>query len=158
LLQASVEDTLTHPLFGVGPGQFGNFEGREKSHAQGGFVNPHNSYTQISSETGLPGAFFYLAGIISSFLLLQRAWKRAASVPGGEEMATACFCLSVSYLGFCVAIFFLNFGYFFYLLGYSGLITAAAAAIKRETDLAPVVPASRQPAVLPNRFRFNGNR
>ena len=135
LLMASLYDTMTHPLFGLGPGQFENFEGRTKTHNEGGFTGSHNSYTQISSETGIPGFLFYIGGTLSAFFLLQRTWKSVAKLPQAKEISLACFLVSISLLGFCVAIFFLNFGYYFYLPGYTGLIICLSASVKREVAL-----------------------
>ena len=155
LLMASIHDTLTHPIFGVGPGQFPNYEGKGKTHQQGGFITSHNSYTEISSETGLPGIFFYAAGIFSAFLLLLRTWKVTEQFPQTKEISTACFCLALSCVGFCVAIFFLNFAYFFYLPGFSGLIISLSAAVKWETSLLSAVPQTPPPPAF---TAFTGRR
>ena len=159
LLMHSVLDTLTHPVFGVGAGEFGNYEGKERGRIGGGWSTSHNSYTEISADTGFPGILLYLAGTISAFLLLQRTRKLALRTPEGREMATACFLISVSMIGYCVAIFFLNFGYFFELPAFAGMIISLAGAVKRETDMlavsaeerridAPSVFAGRRPAPI----------
>ena len=138
LVKASIMDTLTHPIFGVGPGQFENYEGQFKSHSQGGYVGAHNAYTQTSADTGLPGIFLYLAGTFSAFFCLQRTWRlvsKSPTTPAAKEMATACILISVSYIGYCVAITFLNFAYLFFLPGFAGLIIAVSAAVKRETGM-----------------------
>ena len=56
LLIKSIEFTLEKPLFGVGPGQFPEYLTRQAT-SEGQHVaslRPHNAYTQISSETGIP--------------------------------------------------------------------------------------------------------
>jgi len=155
LLMASVYDTLSHPIFGLGPGQFENYEGRTKSHNEGGFTGAHNSYTQISSETGLPGILMYLGGTLSAFFLLQRTWKLIAKMPQAKELSLACFLLSISMIGFCVAIFFLNFGYYFYLPSYTGLIICLSAAVRREVAMVSSVP---EPSQAPAFTAFTGRR
>ncbi len=130
LLDESVRLTLEHPLFGVGPNQFGNFEGRVAL-----WRSTHNSFTQISSECGIPALLFLLGGMISGFLLIQRTWKRAKLRPQFAEIAGACYCLSLSYLVFCTAIFFLNFAYFFYLPAATGLFIAISGCARREFAL-----------------------
>ena len=178
LLEESLAVSITHPLLGVGPGQFGNFEGTEKASDKtvAAWITAHNSYTQISSDVGIPGLLFYLGGIISPFLLIQRTWKRVRATPGFEEISAACFSLSVSYVGFCIVILFLNFGYFFYLPALAGLAVSMQAAIEWELaarqaarktlpvpvltpPLSPVaaLAAPKSPAA-PNRFRFNRYR
>lgn len=160
LLEESVRLSVTRPIFGVGPGEFPNYEGRLKSEdgRQIAWINPHNSYTQISSETGIPGLIFYLGGVFSTFLLLQRTRKRIRHRPEFGEISLALFMVSVSLIGFCTAVFFLNFGYFFYLPAFAGLAASMAAAVDRELLLrspqaAPAVPmgggglAAPQPAL-----------
>src|ERR1700722_4502111 len=88
LLKESITATLTHPLLGVGPGEFGDFEGQEKATnriVKVGYVNAHNSYTQISADNGIPGFLFYIGGTISAFLMLQRTLKKAR-VAGREDI------------------------------------------------------------------------
>jgi O-antigen ligase len=58
LLQKSVEFTISHPLVGVGPGQFDTYEGKFDL-SQGMWRSTHNTFTQISSECGLPALIFY---------------------------------------------------------------------------------------------------
>ena len=127
LLNESIRLSFQRPLFGVGPGQFANVEGKAAS-----WHSTHNSFTQISSETGIPGIVFYLGAVISSFLLLQRTWKQVRGRPELREIAVACYCMSMSYLVFCTAIFFLNFGYFFYLPTATGLVISVSRAAQRE--------------------------
>jgi O-antigen ligase len=70
LLRNSIKFTLQHPLFGVGPGMFftmaedadAKFNGKRKGTWQG----THNSYTQVSSELGIPGALACVAVIFLS--------------------------------------------------------------------------------------------
>lgn len=127
LLDESIRLSFARPLFGVGPGQFGNYEKKAAS-----WHSTHNSFTQISAECGLPALFFYLAGMISGLRLLLRTWKQARSRPEFREIALACYCLSLSYLMFCSAIFFLNFGYFFYLPAATGLFISVSRGAQRE--------------------------
>lgn len=127
LLEESIRASFEHPLFGLGPGQFANVLGKT-----GGWHSTHNSFTQISSETGIPGFVFYLGAVISTFLLLQRTWKQVRERPELREIAVACYCLSMSYLMFCTAIFFLNFAYFFYLPAATGLVISISRAAQRE--------------------------
>ena len=191
LLIESVTATLKHPLFGVGPGQFGNFEGGAKKDSPGehiaGWLGSHNSYAEISAENGVPGLLFYLAGTVSPFLLLLRLGKRVRGNPAYQELALACTCLTVAWVGFCLAIFFLNFGYFFYLPAFAGVACSLGWVLDRELAqsapaatpaLAQIGPASLRPipvAAIPmrpgpataspkpspapsNRFRFNRYR
>jgi hypothetical protein len=128
LLDQSIAVTFDRPVFGVGPGQFGNYSGEGKALWRG----THNSFTEISSECGIPALLFYLGAVISSFLLLQRTWKQVRGWPQLKEISVACYCLSLAYLMFCVAIFFLNFAYFFYLPAATGLAISISRGAQRE--------------------------
>jgi O-antigen ligase len=125
LLKQSIIFTFTHPVFGVGPGQFSSYEGglRTEEGARGSWHETHNSYTQISSECGIPAALCYLAAIFTTFAMLNRFWHNARRL-GNSEMITAAFCLMLAMTAYCTAITFLNFGYRFYLLAISGLVIA----------------------------------
>lgn len=177
LLLESVVETFKHPLFGVGADQFGTFEGYAKktddtSKHLVGWYGTHNSYSAISVENGIPGLLFYLAGVLSPFLLLRRRWRLAKNDP---EVASTCLCLSLAWVGFCVAIFFLNFGYFFYLPAFAGLTVGlnkawgqkplSKAPVPPTVAAPPQIPAMATATALPSvregssqRFRFNGYR
>jgi O-antigen ligase len=69
LLKDSIIITLHHPLFGVGPGNF-VVEQNNLALARGeiGMWHlPHNTYTQISSEMGIPGLILYIAFLYQIF-------------------------------------------------------------------------------------------
>jgi O-antigen ligase len=139
LLRTSVEFTLRNPVFGIGPGQFSNYEGRiaRESGRRGAWQVSHNSYTQISSEAGLPALALFLAAIGSTFLLLRRIYRRAREQPflqdpEFQEIAHAANCLMLSLVTFGVAIFFLSLGYRFFmpaLTGFAATLWMAADAI-----------------------------
>ena len=55
---------MTHPLFGVGPGNFPTAQNDlalSRGESKGLWAETHNTYTQISSEMGIPGLVIYLA-------------------------------------------------------------------------------------------------
>ncbi len=123
VLRQSISFTFEHPLVGVGPGQFSTYEGNQ-SRAEGKhgyWRETHNSFTKVSSECGVPALIFYLAAIILTFRLLGTIRKQAQGVSGLENIATAVFSMRLAMIGFCVAIFFLNFAYTFYLPAMTGL-------------------------------------
>lgn len=132
LLKDAIATTIKHPLFGVGPGQFVNTEGQQTAHSeQRLWLGAHNSFMQIGSENGLPGLIFYVGGIFSSLLLLNRTGRLLAGKRGVKQAATAVMCVRISLISFCVTIFFLNFGYFFYLPALAGIAIAVAASSKQ---------------------------
>lgn len=139
LLRTSIRLTLENPLFGVGAGEFADTEGREAVQAghHGQWMVPHNSYTQLSSEIGIPGLLLFLGAIFSAFRLANSVYRRSRREPRLQKAGVAAFCILLSMIGFCAAIFFLSLAYTYYLVFLSGLAIALSRAVDR--DLAPKV-------------------
>jgi O-antigen ligase len=126
LLKQSLLATLTHPIFGVGAGQFQNYEGRKAREAglHGSWHETHNSLTQVSSEIGIPALLFFLAAIIATYRLLDEVYRAAGRRPRtreNQQIRATAFCLLISLVGFCVASLFLTLAYRFYLPALTGL-------------------------------------
>ncbi|PYT29467.1 MAG: hypothetical protein DMG58_16245 [Acidobacteria bacterium] len=143
LLRQSVLVTLSHPFFGVGMGQFQNYEGEMSRKAIGGpgyWNETHNSFTQASSEMGIPALLFYLAAIIATYRMLDRVYglaQQQSSTPGVQRIKVTAFYLLLSLVGFCAASFFLSLAYRFYLPAFAGLAIALTRAVKQSTAAAP---------------------
>lgn len=125
LLKKSIELTFKKPFFGVGPGQFQNYEGREAiaEHRQGNWHATHNTYSQISSECGIPALVFFLGAIVSTFGTLRKIRKKAVMMKK-DEIITAASCITVGLTGYVAASLFLANGYRFQFLAISGLVIA----------------------------------
>jgi O-antigen ligase len=134
LLKTSIGYTLQYPLFGVGPGQFSSFEGMHNQiiGTHGYWQEAHNTFTQVSSECGIPGAILFIAGIVSTFLLLNRTFRQTRNRPDCADIRAAVFCVSLALVAFCTAIAFVNFAYFFYLPAMAGLAIAMSKAAQVE--------------------------
>lgn len=132
LLQESLKITFHHPLLGIGPGEFEDYQsGLAVAKGERGLWHAtHNGYTQVSSECGIPAAIFYVAGMFLAFRSLRRSKK--ANVPRVSAMAQT---LSTSMVGFSASICFLSQGYSFALL----VLTGIALSIERllEESAAP---------------------
>jgi hypothetical protein len=134
LLQTSLQFTLKNPLFGVGPGEFANSEGRE-ARAQGlhgHWQVSHSSYTQVSSEAGIPGLIFFLGAIFSTFWLISSVERRCRNVPQLRAPGILAFCMMLSMIGFCVASMFLSLAYTYHLLFLTGFAIALNRAVQKE--------------------------
>lgn len=130
LLEESITCTLEHPLLGIGVGEFGSYEAaRSGGNGHVGWQPSHNSYTQISSECGIPALLLYLAVVVWVFRLLSRIEKRASG-PYRQEMATAAYAIRIGLIGFATGTFFNNFGYSFEFLLVSGLIEVMWRAVR----------------------------
>jgi O-antigen ligase len=116
LFSKSLAITADHPLFGIGVGNFVSISGN--------WHDQHNSYTQMSSEGGLPAMILYLLILWRAFRNL-RDTKKIASVRSEEALfATA---LVASLGGFLVGSWFASVAYQFFpylLVGYTSTLVA----------------------------------
>jgi O-antigen ligase len=115
ILKTSIWMTLTHPIVGVGPGMFTDFmedEARTEGRRTQSLVS-HNSYTQVSSETGFPGFFLYLGIITTSFRALKSVLKLSRQRRTKEWMtiSDAAFCMRLALLAYVVTAFFSSVAY-----------------------------------------------
>jgi O-antigen ligase len=149
LLKQSIIYTLQKPFFGVGPGQFSTYEGQSQVSQgfKGYWHETHNSYTQISSECGIPALVFYVAATVATFRLLRRIHKKAKAYRQ-QEILTATFCITTGLVAYTTAALFVNFAYRFYLPAISGLVIAMWFAVCRERPQQHVAhPFSEQPSL-----------
>jgi putative inorganic carbon (HCO3(-)) transporter len=127
LFWRSVEVTKRHPLFGVGPGNFVELSGN--------WHVTHNSFTEMSSEGGMPAFILYVLVLWSGFRNV-RAAKRCAT--GQRENTLLAKGLDASLVGYVVGSFFLSVSYAFFpyfLVAYTtalSLIARKSAAQSKE--------------------------
>jgi O-antigen ligase len=148
LFKKSIEYTFLHPVFGVGPGRFSDYEGGESQKAgqRGMWHETHNSFTQISSECGIPALIFFVAAIVSAFRLALKTYRQARLSPMNADISAAMFCLMLGIIGFMSAITFANFGYRFYEPAMCGLCIAMYGAAQHEMAARKFRAASAVPA------------
>jgi O-Antigen ligase len=147
LFKKSVLFTLSHPVFGVGPDQFSNYEGNSsvKQGQLGSWHATHCAFTQVSSECGIPALILFICGIGSAFVLVSRTY-RAARQQGQREIANSCFCYMLAMVCFIAAITFLSNAYRFYLPVMIGLAISMSFAAKEQmsqggnSPIAPSLP------------------
>jgi O-antigen ligase len=139
LFWRSIEVTMEHPLFGVGPGNF--------SQISGAWHATHNSFTQMSSEGGIPAFTFYVLILWCGFKNL-RATKRLARERPEARLITGA--LLASLMGYVVGSTFLTMGYQFFaytLVAYSSAllsIVRKSGARSRTYDSVPQVAFEKQ--------------
>jgi putative inorganic carbon (HCO3(-)) transporter len=119
-LMQSLKLTLQHPLLGVGPGQFAgtNWEVSKAAGVHIGAQPTHNTYTEVSSETGIPGLMLFVGTLVVCFRSTLRIAKLSANKPSLKPISNAAACILVSLTAFVIGAFFLS-------LTYSALVTAA---------------------------------
>jgi O-antigen ligase len=135
LFRQSIRYTFSHPIFGVGPGEFPEYEGTHEvigGTTHGDWQQTHNSYTQVSSECGIPAFLFYVSGLVSSFRLLSATHRQAKQRRDCRDIQTMVFSIQLGMVGYCAAICFVNFAYFFYLPAIGGLAVSVWHAAQHE--------------------------
>lgn len=110
LLLASLAATVSHPIFGVGPGNFPQYywtQGfiEEKRNRQG--MHTHNTYTQISSEAGIPAVLCLLSIL---FLCFRATWRAGQDkrLPPDHPIRLCGRALWLSMLSWAAAAMFLS--------------------------------------------------
>ncbi len=133
LLMQSLRFSMEYPVFGVGQGQFSNFVGKtaKAEGVRGQWNETHNSFTQVSSELGLPAVTFFILGIGFAFTTVSKTYRKARRA-GYTEIANTCFCYLLAMVAYIVTIVFLANAYRFYLPAMLGLAIAIKAAAERE--------------------------
>lgn len=113
LFWKSVEFTVTNPLFGVGPGQFAEalWAKSVEMHRHEAVLGTHNTYTQISSESGFVGLSIYLAVIILSVRSAYRVHRYAMNIPELEDLSVIAIVLMALLTSYAVNAVFHHLGY-----------------------------------------------
>ena len=136
LLRESVIASFKYPIFGLGPGNFTTYSGN--------WHVTHNTYTQMSSETGLPGFILYMMILWCAVRNLQRAKRLTRR---GTELGLFAGAIQASLVGFLVGSFFASEGYqyfTYFLVAYTTAVYQIAKQKSRET-----APVTRRQAVVP---------
>ena len=134
IFKRSLAITIHNPIFGVGPGNFA-VEDADIAHSEGRrgtWLGTHNSYTQASSEGGIPAFVFFVATLIGSMRVASRIHKRTRRRPELRHISQAALCLLVTVVGFSVNILFSHLDFRFYLPLLAGLTVAFSACAERE--------------------------
>jgi len=128
LLMESVKFTLLHPILGVGPGMFA--EARERDAAEQGrhaaFLLTHNTYTQVSSECGIPALVIFVAIVISIYRTATKIHRLSSRRPEPDlkAVAAAAMALKYSLLAYATTSFFSSVAYQALLPTLAGLVVA----------------------------------
>ncbi len=116
LLIQSLKVTATHPIFGVGPGNFPSYTGLWRV--------THNTYTQFSSECGIPVLLLFLLLMRRVFLNLRYLRKIPRSADT-DEMHLYAGALTASFGAYLLGAFFSSTGFElfpYYMVVYTTLL------------------------------------
>jgi O-antigen ligase len=155
LLTKAIRYAVEFPLFGLGPGQFIEYEGSHNKviGQHGMYHDPHNSFVQAFAEMGVPGGILLIAAYVSSFLMVSRTYRLARQRPDCVDIRNTTFCIMLGMVGFCIAITFLNFTYFFYGPALGGMAVSVWRAANYEFKTRTPQPVNGASVLGANRFR-----
>lgn len=142
LLKNSLRVTAHHPLLGVGPGNFSgeNAKLTKEAGMRANWQVTHNTYTQVSSECGIPAALVFVGLLVYCLRATNRLRKAMAAHPDLRTRAPIAFWLFIGLVAYACVAAFGSFAYGFQL----PFLAAMVAALK--TAVAPVLA---QPAPSP---------
>jgi hypothetical protein len=137
LFKKSLYYTVAHPLLGVGPDQFAVAVAGDsaKQGVHSPWLGTHNSYTQVSSECGIPAVICYCAVLVLSFKSNWRLYRECRDNPVLKDVANLSFCLLAGTLVYAVSTFFFHIAYGGALPGLAGF--SLALQLAAEPLLAP---------------------
>lgn len=139
LLMRSVTYTIEHPLFGLGLGNFDVANGNDLQNPEA-WIGSHNTYTQISSEAGIPALLLFLALLTTVVRSMKRVMRLTAEDPQRFELDLMARATLVSLLSFALGALFAHKGYDYY--AYTGPIAIAVGiqhiATSKQIASAPV--------------------
>jgi O-antigen ligase len=153
-LQQSIELTFQHPWLGVGMGVFIS-AAAEMSKERGEYQDwkaSHNSYTQISSETGVMGFLIIGAVFVVSLGALLKLHRIARRL-NLKQVRSMSLCMLLSSIALAIHFFFDAIAYDFYLPMVAGLAASLvwttrpviqdAEAALQATEIAPATRLTR---------------
>jgi O-antigen ligase len=135
LLRKSIKYTFQHPLFGVGPGMFVVAEDKEavaNGKRHGSWQGTHNSYTEVSSECGIPALIFYVLVIVFALKKTYRIYRKTRDDPGLQDISNIAIGLNYAMIVFTVTITFDYIAYTSMLSVFAGMSAALDATVDAE--------------------------
>jgi len=162
LLRKSIKYTFQHPLFGVGPGMFVVAEDADAIAAgrrHGAWQGTHNSYTQVSSECGIPALIFYVLVIFYALRKTSRIYRRTRGDPRLADIASIAVGLNYALVVYAVTVLFDYIAYTSMLSVFAGLAAALSGTVEAEIARRTAdAPAAQPAAGLSNRGLVRGFR
>ena len=120
VLARSLEYTREHPVFGLGLGNFVVANGTELG-LPSAWIGTHNTFTEISSEAGVPALLLFVGLLITALRNIQKISKTLAHNPEAQELKLIARATQASLLSFAFGALFAHLGYEYYLFYLVGI-------------------------------------
>jgi O-antigen ligase len=134
LLMRSLYVTATRPILGLGLGNFPIYSGTTTRNAQE-WKGTHNTFTQISSEAGLPALVMFLALLFSVIGTMRRMVRITKGKPELDQYRALANATTVSIRAFMLGGFFAHLAYEYYLYYLAGISLGLRTAFTTETGI-----------------------
>lgn len=146
LLYHSIEYTLERPIFGWGLGNFQAVHG-ERVGKPSAWLGTHNTFTQISSEAGIPALLLFLGLLMVTLGAMRRVSKACSRDPQNAELGFLARATAVSISSLMFASLFAHLPYEYYLYYVVG-IAVSLRVIAQSLETPRPVPLEEVPANL----------
>jgi O-antigen ligase len=113
VLVRSIQYTFDHPVFGLGLGNFQVASGTELGQP-GAWMGTHNTFTEISSEAGIPALLFFLGLIVVAMRNVGRTSTLPVQGVEGMELQLIAQATKASLLSFAFGAIFAHLAYEYY--------------------------------------------
>lgn len=139
LLKDGIWTTITHPIWGVGPGQFGQYRwstlgtpGKPKT-----WFKTHNTYVELSADNGIPGSLLYVLLMWLTLKTIRRVRKAAVqkSTPNLVVAFDLANCLEMALVFFAVTALFMTIEAHPYIFILAGMAVALERLVMVELAL-----------------------
>ncbi len=122
LLERAIIYTLRYPIFGVGIGNFQVINGTEL-HRADAWYGTHNTFTQISSEAGIPALVLFLLLLITLLRHMKKVSEDFADDPANAELRLLARASAASIISFAFGGIFAHVAYEYYFFYPAGIAT-----------------------------------
>ena len=131
ILKRSLIATATHPILGVGLGQFGveNMGMTSDLGSKADFHSTHNMYTQVSSELGIPAFILYVSLLVFSFRSVGKVMRQTRNDATAADTYALAYTVRVACVVFFVTGVFANVAFSIPLLTMLGLTEIIRRAV-----------------------------
>jgi O-antigen ligase len=134
LLRHSLIFTIKHPLLGVGPGMFVVADDaymKSLGFTKGTWLGTHNSYTQVSSEVGIPAFLFFVAAVGMALKGPYAVYKKTRGDPRLEDLGNVALAIHYCMVVYAVTVLFEHIAYTIMLPVFGGM----AACLVRTAEV-----------------------
>lgn len=140
LFLRSLKVTMEFPILGCGIGQFGTYTAGldHEVGVRASWQGTHNTYTQVSSEAGIPALIVFLVLMVSCFRSLGTCYRRAVRIQTtrARDIARMAYALRTSLWAYAVGAIFTYVAYSATLPVIAGLTVGIVGIAQSELDWA----------------------